>query len=127
MGRYVFGASMMARPARVRAPSIGDIQWKRALSGCDGVGIYSHGPKMNEERREEFAARTLFGRRSPALERRRRFVPAGPCAAALPLRRRPGSEGKGDPGDRENREEPLVANRLDNLKPDQNDPRVGER
>jgi len=40
---------------------------------------------------------------------------------------RPGSKREGGSGDRENREEPLEADRLDNLKPGQNDPRVGER
>ena len=83
---------------------------------------------MNEERREEFSRRdSSVAAHLPLGLERRRFVPAGPCAAALPLRPRPGSEGKGDPGDRENQEEPLEADRLDNLKPGQNDPRVGQR
>src|SRR5208282_2062185 len=75
---------------------------------------------------KSLAARTLRSRRSPALEWRQ-FAPAAPRAAASSLRRRPASEGERSAADRQDWEEPLEADRLDNLKPAQNDPQISER
>src|SRR5271157_2497932 len=57
----------------------------------------------------------------------RRFAPAGSRAVASPLRRQPASEDQRSAADRQDREDPLGADRLENLKPGQNDPRISER
>src|SRR5271165_6323808 len=56
-----------------------------------GLGLDLRSSKMNEERREESrGADSSVAAHLPLGLERRRFVPAGPCAAALPLRPRPG-------------------------------------